>query len=265
MNSYALQRHYFGANGYPHQGIYQQSASQNYPFGTFFDEGPPLHRGFMYAKAGAAVTPGKLLATAALSGAGTTLQTACSVAVAAAAADERIFITAVTTAQVADLFQGGIAVINDVSVTPDEFYTIPIAGNSAIAASGTASYVDLAYGVPVALTTSDKVDLSVNPWRDIIEQPVTTHTGSPAGVAPINVTSGYYFWAQTWGPVGIMSNAGPLTVGAGVVSSTDIAGGVASQAAGSDSLKTPQIGWCINVSTDVYGATVFLTIARGRG
>ena len=263
MNSYSLQKHVFGAYGSPHQGIHSESATQNYPIGTFYNENGPLHRGFMYAKAGAAITPGKLLATAALSGADTTLQTACAVSVAAAAGDERIFITAVTTAQVADLFAGGMAVINDVSPTPDDFYSIPVAGNSAIAASGTASYIDLAYGVPVALTTSDKVDLSVNPWKNVIIQPVTTHTGSPAGVALINVTSGYYFWCQTWGPVGIMSNAGPLTVGSAVLSSTDIAGGVISQVATSGSLVTPQVGWCINVSTDVYGATIFLTIARG--
>lgn len=258
-----LQHHSFGPYGRPHQGIYTQSSTKEYPIGTFYAEPGPLHRGFMYSLAGAAITPGKLLATAALSGADTTLQTAMAVAVAASAGDTRIYLTAVTTAQVADRFKDGIAVINDVSVTPDEFYTFPVVGNSAIAASGTSSYIDLAYGVPVALTTSDKVDLSVNPWYNVIEQPVTTHTGSPAGVAMINVTSGYYFWAQTWGPCGIMSNAGPLTVGAGVLSSTDIAGGVASMSATSTNTVQPQIGWAVNVSTDVYGATVFLTIARG--
>lgn len=254
--------HSFGPYGRPHQGIYEQSATQLYPIGTTYAEPTPLGRVFKYAKAGAAITPGKLLATAALSGAATTLQTACSVSVAAAALDKRIYLTIVTTAQAADLFAGGIAVINDVSITPDEFYTIPIVGNSALATTGTTGYIDLLYGVPVALTTSDKVDLSVNPWYNVIEQPVTTHTGSPAGVAPINITSGYYFWCQTWGPVGIMSNAGPLTVGAAVKSSTDIAGGVASDVAGASSLAQPQVGWAINVSTDVYGATVYLTIAR---
>ncbi len=258
-----MEHHVFGPYGRPHQGIYTQSSSSNYPVGTGYPEPGPLHRYFIYSLAGAAITPGKMLATAALSGADTTLQTACAVAVAADAGDNRIYITAITTAQVADRFKYGLAVINDVSTTPDDFYSIPCVGNNAIAASGTASYIDLAYGVPVALTTSDKVDLSVNPWYNVIEQPASTHTGSSAGVAMINVTSGYYFWAQTWGPVGIMSNAGPLTVGAGVVSSTDIAGGIASLTGGSCNIVQPQVGWAVNVSTDVYGATVFLTIARG--
>ena len=260
----SLDHHSFGAYGAPIQGIYEESSEQKYPIGTFYGEPGPLHRGFMYAVAGAAITPGKLLATAPFSGAATTLQTAAAISVAALAGDKRIYCTIVTTAQVADHFAGGVAVINDVSITPDDFYTFPIVGNSALATTGTTGYVDLAYGVPVALTTSDKIDLSVNPWKSVIIQPVTTHTGSPAGVSLINVTSNYYFWCQTWGPVGIMSNAGPLTVGAAVKAGADIAGGVASDVAGASSLATPQIGWCVNVSTDVYGATVYLTIARGK-
>lgn len=256
----AFENHFFGAQGGPIQGIYSESAIQRFPIGTTYRE-PMTDRVFKYALAGAAITPGKLLATAALSGATTTLQTAAAVTVAAAVGDKRIYMTAVTTAQAKDLFKGGFATINDVSSTPDDFYTIPIVGNSALATTGTTGYIDLAYGVPVALTTSDKVDLTVNPWKNVIIQPVTTHTGSPAGVSPIKVQSGYYFWCQTWGPVGIMSNAGPLTVGAAVKSSTDIAGGIASDVAGSSSLATPQVGWCLNVSTDVYGALVYLTIA----
>lgn len=257
-----LEFHSFGPYGVPRQGIYSQSETQEYPIGTKYPEPGPLDRVFAYSLAGAAITPGKMLATAALSGSDTTLQTACAVSVAAAALDKRIYLTIITTAQVADLYAGGMATINDVSVTPDEFYSIPIVGNSALAASGVTGYIDLKYGVPVALTTSDKIDLSVNPWKNIIEQPVTTHTGSPIGVAMINVTSGYYFWAQTWGVVGIMSNDGPLTVGADVQGDVGIAGGIQSVIAGASSVVAARVGLALNVSTDVYGAQVYLQIAR---
>jgi hypothetical protein len=248
--------------GSPVQGLREESATQKYKLGQrYAPPWDPLGRVYRYAYAGAAITPGKLLGAAALSGAGTTLQTAASVSVAAVIGDKKIFLTIVTTAQAADLFADGIAVVNDVSLTPDEFYTFAVKGNSALATTGTTGYIELYEPIPVALTTSDKVDLTVNPWKSVVEMPVTTHTGSPIGVAGINVTSGYYFWAQTWGPCGIMSNAGPLTIGAAVQSSVDIAGGVASMIAGAGSLVQPQIGLCLNVSTDVYGATVFLQIA----
>jgi len=63
----------------------------------------------------------------------------------AAAGDKTIYCTIVTTAQVKDRFLGGMAVINDVSATPDDFYTIPIMGNSALATTGTTGYVELMY------------------------------------------------------------------------------------------------------------------------
>ncbi len=257
-----LEHHSFGPYGQPHQSIYLESATQEYPLGTRYAEPGPLGRVFRYAKAGAAITPGKMLATAQYGGAaGTAEQTQCAVAVAASTNDKRIYITASSSAQVLDLFAGGMAIIMDVSATPDDFYSIPIESHSALLSTGTASYIDLQYGAPVALTTSDKVDLFVNPWKDIIIQPTTTHTGSPIGVAQVNVTSAYYFWCQTWGPVGIMSNAGPLTVGASVISSTDIAGGIASGNVASSTYPQPQVGLCLTIGTDVFGAGVYLMIA----
>jgi hypothetical protein len=202
-----------------------------------------------------------MLAMPALSGATTTLQTAAAVSVAAAAGDNRIYMTIITTAQAADLFAEGWAVFNDVSATPDQFTTMKVKGNSALATTGTTGYIDLYDGIPFALTTSDKVDLTINMFKNVVEQPVTTLVGAPVGVAQIDVTSGYYFWAQTWGPCGIMSNTGPLTLAADVVLDTTIAGGICSQAAGAGSLATPRVGYAMNVGTDVYGALVFLQIA----
>lgn len=255
---------YLDRYGAPWQKIREESATQKYRLGErYAPSWDPLGRVFRYALAGAAITPGKLLSAAALSGAGTTLQTACAVAVVSVIGDTKIYLTAITTEQVASRFADGVAVFNDVSATPDEFYTCAIKDNSVIAIAGIVSYIEL-YGddtLPVALNTNDRVDLTVNQWKNVVESPVTTFIGSPAGVAQLNITSGYYFWCQTWGPCGIMSNTGPLTIGADVIAGLDIAGGIISQVAGAASVVNSRIGYCLNVSTDVYGGTVFLQIA----
>jgi len=250
---------YLDRYGEPVQKLREQSATQKFRLGErYAPPWDPLGRVYRYALAGAAITPGKLLGGQALSGAATTLQTACSVSVASQVGDKRIYLTIVTTAQAASLFTDGIAVVNDVSATPDEFYTFAIKDNTALVTTGTTGYIELYEEVPVALTTSDKVDLTVNPWYNAIEMPVTTHVACPVGVAGINVTSGYYFWCQTWGPCGIMSNSGPLTIGADVLSDVSLAGSILSDTA---AVVATRVGFCLNVSTDVYGATVFLQIA----
>jgi hypothetical protein len=187
------------------QGIYEQSATKKARIGERLQVGD---RVFRYAYNGAAaLNPGKIVQQAALGGADTTLQTTRPVAVAAVVGDTRIYTTALTTAQAADVFADGWVSIFDASMTLGA-YLYRIKGNSALATSGVASYLTLYDGLHVALTTSDQLEIVANPYNGvIINSSATTLTGPIVGVAPIYVDINYYFWCQTFGPCAVVSDA----------------------------------------------------------
>lgn len=241
----------------PRQGLYVQSQTLAYPVGYLYNEPGPLHRSFVYARASTALVPGLMTSSKTLAGAATTLQTQCPVAVAALVGDTRVYINASSTAQAADLFAGGMATIEDVSPTLN-IYSIPITGNSALATSGTSSYIDLAYPLPIALTTSDKVELSVNPWYGIRSCPVTTVDGMPTGVPTINVTADYYAWVQTWGVCANYLKTGPMVSGVDVLVDV-VAGAVLSDTA---AIVSSRVGYVVNIGTDEHSTQVFLQITR---
>lgn len=190
---------YLGFNAKPWQTIYQESATQQHPLGAFFDD--EWGRRFRYAKnssAGAQLA-GALIQAAALGGATTTLQSVAAVSVAAAAGDTRIYLTAATTAQSANLYDEGWAAICDVST--GDVYTRRVKYSSALETTGTSGYIDIYDTVPVALTISDKVALQINPYKNVIVCP-TTITGMVLGLSCTTVTASYYFWIQTRGIAG---------------------------------------------------------------
>ena len=201
---------YLGANAKPNQGINEASTTLEHPLGAFFDD--QYGRRFRYSLNGAgALVAGNIVQGAALAGATTTLQGTAAVAVASEAVDTRIYITALTTAQAANLFKNGWAAVWDVSATT--VYTRRVEGCSALAASGVASYIDLAEALPVALTTDDKMALSVNPFSKIIVTP-TTITGKILGGVGCAVAAESYCWVQTKGIFGVWINDATTNVGA---------------------------------------------------
>lgn len=239
------------------QGIYEESSTQKFPLGTRVQVGD---RTFHYALAGAAIQPGLVACQPALAGCTTTLQTAVPVAVATSVGATRVYVTAVTTAQAANLFQEGYAIINDVSLTPDGVYTYRIKSHTALAITGTASYIDLYDEIPVALSTSDRLALMINMYKSIITAPVTTAVGAPVGVPPISVTSAYYFWLQTWGPCGILMDVGATGIGTDLIMTTTPA------LAGSPIVDTAalvgvRIGYILQIGTDDQGCIAYLQIA----
>jgi hypothetical protein len=56
-----------------------------------------------------------------------------------------------------------------------------------------------------AVNTTDSWTLTKNIYDGLTEN--TAGTATPAGVAPIAVTSGDYFWLQTWGPGAVKNSA----------------------------------------------------------
>lgn len=143
---------------------------------------------------------------------------------AAAIGDKTISVTPGATAGAADLYADGIAVID---TTPGEGYSYPIKGHLAITAS-TAFVLNLANGwsVQVALTASSRVTLYPSKYRNVIQAPVTTASGGPAGVAVYPIVNAEYGWIGDQGDFGTLITGTPA-VGANVTSVGAVAGAAA--------------------------------------
>lgn len=183
------------------QQVFSESSTQLLPLGTrgVTRDG----RVFRYAVAGgSALVVGNVLQSAA--------QVAnhlnCTVA-AAAIGDTTITVTPGATAGAANLYAEGIGII---STTPGLGYSYSISGHAAISAS-TAFTLNLMKDDPiqVALTSSSKLDLCPNPYKNVIQAPVTTLTGAVVGVAVYPITAAYYGWIQTWGMGGVLIDQTP--------------------------------------------------------
>lgn len=252
---------YLGMNAKPWQDIFTASATKQHELGAFFDD--EFGRRFRYALNGAgALVAGNIVQGATLGGAATTLQSACTVNTAAAAGDTRILVTAATTAQAAGLYDEGWASIWDNDLTA--VYTRRIKTSGALTTTGatdTASCVDLYEGCPVALTTSDKISLQVNIYKNIIVQPAgRIPTGIPVGGVHCGVTAAYYAWVQTRGLFGFRLKDVTTNIGAGAVGPAGTTAGSLITAVEADTAAayTPVIGWSTALWLDEYSGIVML-------
>lgn len=109
-----------------------------------------------------------------------------------------------------------------VDTTPGNGYTYEVSGHAAIASS-TAFTLYLKDAIQVALTTSSRVGLIANPYRGVIQMPVTTATGTIAGIATYIITAAQYGWIQTWGICSVLI-AGTPALGASVMAPGAVAG-----------------------------------------
>ncbi len=237
------------------QGIYDESSTALHRIGERIQVGD---RVFRYASAGTALLAGVVAQAATLGGAGTALQTTLAVTVAASIGDVNIYVNALTTAQSANVFEDGWASIHDDSAVACFLYLIK--SNSALATSGTSSYITLYDGIHIALTTSDQIELLANPYKAVIATPsATTLTGGLIGVPPIAITSGYYFWLQTWGPCAVMpGNATTPDFDEYVTMSDTTAGYVE---ADSNSANTMTVGMPLHVGTAAESCIINLMLA----
>jgi len=111
-----------------------------------------------------------------------------------------------------------------VDTTPGNGYTYVVSTNPAISSS-TAFTLTLTDAIQVALTTSSRVGLIANPYRGVIQFPVTTATGTYVGVAPCIITAAQYGWLQTSGMASVLI-AGTPALGAYVMTPGTVAGAV---------------------------------------
>lgn len=121
-------------------------------------------------------------------------------------------------------YADGWAVID---TTPGLGYMYRIKSHAAIAASTNGSLIlhddD---PIQVALTTSSKVTLVKNPYKGVIQCPVTTATNTCVGGAIYPIAAGEYGWIQTGGP-GAALIAGTPAKGQPVTSTSSAAGSLA--------------------------------------
>jgi hypothetical protein len=214
------------------QGIYEQSATAKETLGTLriTQDG----RKFRYAKAGAAdLAPGKMGLGAALNAAHVDEDILVAVAIGTYTLD--LTVTA-GSALAENQLKGGYFIVADAT---GEGQTYMIAGNSAISASDTAIQVALDDPIRVALATTTQFTLAQSPWYAVYES--ATGEAMVAGVAPIVVTTLYYYWAQTGGVCGVLQ-AATDAVGCNMCVSTATAGAVVSVTNGGVDADLPFVG-----------------------
>lgn len=228
------------------QSIYEDSSTQKAPLGTRLEVGD---RTFYYAQAGTAITGGTIVqieesvadisetagAAAAIGTTGVTYYT-----------DD----AAITKNQFAD----GYLFVCD-GTTPGQLYRVK--SNAAIATSGTGEVI-LYDQVAVAIDTADEISLKSNIYKNVGVS-ATGLDGMMVGVTPCAVSSGEYFWLQTYGPAAVYMDeaAGDYNyVRAGAT------GAVAVAVDGTTGGSTTQtiIGKMMQTGVDTEHNLVFLTL-----
>jgi len=198
------------------QGLYEQSATQKQRIGTVrsLDDG----RKYAYALAGETLAPGKWTMGPPTVGAHDTIAVAETAAVGA----KRVKVTLGATLIAANGYRDGWLRVDDATYG-GELYKVR--GHAAIAASGS-GYIDLYDSVRVAITAgTNTVSLMKSVQHGVLLGVYNAIAGGIAGVPPIDVTSGYYFWNQVKGTCSILTD-GTVTLGLQVALSNATSGAV---------------------------------------
>jgi len=205
-------------------------------------------REFRYARAGAVALV-----------AGNVLQAPAQVAnhqqltpSAAALRATSVSVTLGATATTENQYAGGYAIID---TTPGNGYAYLISSHPAAASSGVV-VVTLAEPLMVALTSSSRVSLQVNPYSAVIQSPVTTLTGKVVGVAVWIAAALEYCWIQTNGVAPVLV-AGTPGVGLAVVVPGTAAGCVVVDGAAA---ATQVVGAMCVTGVDGKNQAVFINI-----
>jgi len=128
------------------------------------------------------------------------------------------------TAAAANFYENGFL---QVDTTPGNGYTYGVDGHLAISSSTAFTLTTKsADTIQVALTASSRVGLSPNLWKGVIQFPVTTATGSVAGVATMVIPATQCGWVLTWGRASVLISGTPALGAAVVTPSATTAGSV---------------------------------------
>ncbi len=177
----------------------------------------------------------------------------CSVA-AASAGDEFITVTPGATGGAANLYSGGLAIVDTAGVSGSLGYAYTIDNHLAITAS-VAFRVNLAQPLETAINTSNKITLT-QPYKNVIQAPITTLTGPVIGVCVYPIAASEFGWIQTSGPCAVLTKGSPGP-GVAVVSPGSAAGAVVVDGA---TTATQVIGAMIVTGVDGKVLPVRLTL-----
>lgn len=179
--------------------IFSSTTDQRLPLGARCED--IFGRTFRYCVTGAAIAAGDAVQSAAQL---TTSQDL--VVIAGAVGDKQITATHGAAIAAENLFAGGMAIVD---TTPGVGMSYPIKSHEAIASGGTATLV-LADGwaVQVLLSTTSRLSLYHNPFKNVIQMPVTTLTAPIAGVAIFALGSGEFGWLGYNGLFGTQVDSG---------------------------------------------------------
>lgn len=196
----------------PGQDMFVSSATQVHPLGTRYRAKDG--RVYFYGSAGASDTVAGSLYQGPAPIPNHLANTPPAVAIGAT----QFVYTPGATAGAANLYAEGFM---QVDTTPGNGYTYSVSGHAAIT-SATAFTLNLNEPIQVALTTSSRVGLIHNPYKNAIIVP-TTSTGPVIGISGYILTATQYGWIQTWGPASCLINGTPA-VTAPVINSATTAG-----------------------------------------
>lgn len=111
-----------------------------------------------------------------------------------------------------------------IDTTPGNGYTYRVTGHAAVASSGViTATLDSSDPVQVALTASSRVGFVQNKYAGVIQFPVTTATGTVAGVAVTPIPTTKYGWVKTKGLASVLISGTPA-LGAMVMTPSATAG-----------------------------------------
>lgn len=210
-------------------------------------------KAFRYALVGASnLVAGNLLQESALDSTYTNMV----VATAGAVGDTSLAITNGTATITSAQFQGGqLAIYTAGTVAIGDEYTIT--GVTGTLTTGGALTVSLDRPLRFAVTTSATVTMRRPLASGVIQFPVTTQTGIPAGIAHYAVTATQYGWIQTHGPASALSDSSTFANGSMLSPSLAVAGAVGVNVAGT---THGTIGWARNAAASAHAIPIFLMI-----
>ena len=165
------------------QSVYEQSATQNFPIGTRLQ----LHdRTFYYAKAGGTT------AVAMKAGHNNTAESAYNTAAVEHTAGTKFIEVLDTNSRDAHYFQNGYIWIMGATI----YQLLKIKDNAV--GDAVSVTLELYDPLPTTVAASTFTCCHRNPYADIVF--TNSEFMAMVGVPLIPVTSGNYFWIQTWGP-----------------------------------------------------------------
>jgi hypothetical protein len=229
------------------QDSFTSSSTQLHPLGTraYTTDG----RRYRYCQAGAADLVAGNLTQGAAPVANHLANTPPAVAIGATS----FTYTPGATAGDANLYAEGYLQID---TTPGTGYTYQVSGHPAIV-SATAFTLTLKDAMQIALTTSSRVGLIPNPYKNVIIS-ATTITAKVVGVAGYIISATEYGWLNTWGACSTLINGTPA-ITAPVINGGTTAGSVDVWTAGAQPTAN-LVGHMMQVGVSTKRNFVFLTI-----